>query len=377
MTFLLKFAIAVLRGIYSVMKLLPAGRKVVFLSRQADVPSSDFLMLDAEIRKDHPEYSTVMLCRFIGPGLFSKIRYGFHLFRQMYHLATARVAVLDSYAILVSVLDHKESLLVIQMWHSVGTMKKFGYSILDMPEGSSSEVAALFRMHANYDYILASSEAYKAHLGEGMNYPVSKIVTLPLPRVELLHDEDFRESVRSKIFAIYPELNSEKKNILYIPTFRKGEDEEALFDKALKELCDAVDYDRYNLIIKVHPLAGTSDPESRALFDRDFSSFDMLFVSDYIISDYSCIIYEAAALGRPLFFYTYDYDTYMETRDIYMDYMKEIPGPALRSAGEVVRAIENDLCSVEKVNEFYRKYVTSQSDHETKDISDFIFSHLK
>ena len=46
-------------------------------------------------------------------------------------------------------------------------MKKFGYSILDKPEGSSSRMARLMKMHENYDFILAAGDGYKAHLAEG------------------------------------------------------------------------------------------------------------------------------------------------------------------------------------------------------------------
>ena len=38
----------------------------------------------------------------------------------------------------------------------------------------------------------------------------------------------------------------------------------------------------------------------------------MLYISDIVISDYSCIIYEAALLNIPLYFYTYDYEKYMK-----------------------------------------------------------------
>ena len=94
-------------------------------------------------------------------------------------------------------------------------MKKFGYSILDKPEGSPSKLAKLMKMHANYDYILAAGEGYKEHLAEGFNYPLDKIVTLPLPRMELLKDEDHRNDTLQKIFKIYPELATKKTSSMF------------------------------------------------------------------------------------------------------------------------------------------------------------------
>lgn len=372
MFILLKAAVKCLNFIYCFFKLLPASRKVTFISRQSNEPSLDITMLADKITELHPDYRCVTLCRKIEGGMGSKIKYCFHMLRQMYHIATSEIVILDSYSIVVSVLNHKKSLLIIQMWHSIGTMKKFGYSILDMPEGSSSELAHTMKMHRGYDYILAASDAYKSHLAEGFNYPIDRIITLPLPRVEALKDDTRKKYTQARILEKYPQLG-ERKNILYVPTFRKNEPNE--FRAAVLALADAVDYTKYNLIIKAHPLAELGFNHEYAVIDHDFSSFDMLFIADYVISDYSCIIYEAAIRKLPLYMYTYDYDRYMSTRDIYIDYRKEIPGPICSTAEETVCAIENSSCHPEDVEKFLNRYVSSKSVHETQDIVDFIFSH--
>lgn len=373
MTIILKAGIKILQFFYCILKLIPSKKKVAFISRQSNSASLDITMLENEIHTLHPEFETVVLCKKIEKGLAPKISYCFHMLRQMYHLATSQIAILDSYAILVSVLKHKPSLLVIQMWHSVGTMKKFGYSILDMPEGSSSKLANIMKMHANYDYILSASDAYKPHLAEGFHYPVSKIVTYPLPRVEALQSETYASTCKKRIYAKYPQLK-EKETILYVPTFRKGENSE--FRHAALALANAVDYHKYNLVIKTHPLAEFTETHPTAIIDQQFSSFDMLFISDYVVSDFSCIIYEAAVLERPLYFYTYDYEHYMETRDLYIDYKKEMPGPICSTAAETIQAIAEKSCDLKKVRTFLNKYVTPQSNCETKDIIEFIFAQI-
>ena len=383
MAVIIKIGIFILQIIYSLMKLIPVKRKVTFLSRQADTPSLDFVLLADEIKKEHPDYDVVMLCRMLDGGIGRKISYCFHMLRQMYHMATSKAIVLDSYCILASVLKHRESLLVIQMWHSVGTMKKFGYSILDRPEGSSSRIAHLMKMHHGYSYVLCAGEGYVDHLAEGFNVSKDIIKIYPLPRVELLQDDEYIAKRKSEIFAGYPELDSEKKNIVYVPTFRKADDTE--FDNALKEFADALDLDRYNLVVKAHPLAaihstgsGNSEAESdpRIITAPEFTSMDMLLIADVVVSDYSCIIYEAAVLMKPLYFYTYDYDEYMSTRDIYMDYKQEVPGPMCSDAGSLVKAIdESSSYDMDRLSSFLKKYV-SVSGHETEDIVDFIFSHI-
>lgn len=375
MGLIVKVAIFFLNIIYSLMKLLPQKRKITFISRQSNEASLDINMLDSKIHELHSDYETVILCKTLDSGFFNKISYALYMFKQMYHIATSEVVILDSYCITISVLNHRKNLLVIQMWHSIGTMKKFGYSILDKPEGSSSKIAHLMNMHRNYDYILAAGDGYKEHLAEGFNYPLEKIVTLPLPRIEVLKDKVYAQKTRSKILNVYPDLE-DKKNIVYVPTFRKVNDDEFL--SALKSLCDSVDYDKYNLIIKAHPLTDLTDfDHGDAVLDNQFSSFDMLFISDIIISDYSCIMYEAAVLGKPIYLYAYDYDEYMATREIYMDYKHEIPCPICGSANELMNAIKDIGFDYSNLDNFLKKYVSTGNKSESEDIVKFIFSHKK
>ena len=379
MTILVKIAIGVMQLFYELFKLFPVKNKIVFISRQADEPSLDFNMLADEIKREHPDYQIVMLCKMLNSGILSKISYAVHILCQEYHMATSKAVILDSYCIAASVLKHRKSLLVIQMWHSVGTMKKFGYSILDKPEGSSSKIAHLMKMHHGYSYVLCAGEGYVNHLAQGFNVSPEIIKIFPLPRVELLQDEEYIEKKRSEIFAAYPELDSGKKNLVYVPTFRRAEDKD--FDAALADLASALDPDKYNLIVKAHPLSGYHgqklDTKKNFLTCDEFSSMDMLLVADAVISDYSCIIYEAAVLMKPLYFYTYDYDSYMSTRDIYMDYKKEIPGPMAGDGRSLAEAIDDmNNYDMDKLAAFLHKYVRVTG-HETRDITEFIFDHIK
>lgn len=365
---LMRFFLNIIYGLFKIVT--HPHKKIIFLSRQSNAPSIDITMLSDKIKQLHPGYEVVILCKKIGDGLSGKIAYCFHMLKQMYHLASCEVVILDSYAILVSLLHHRSSLLVIQMWHSVGTMKKFAYSILDKPEGSSSIIANAMKMHHNYDYILCAGEGYRDHLAEGFNYPTDKIKILPLPRVEVLQSEAYSNSTKEIIYKIHPELKN-KKNILYVPTFRKDKEEGDKFIEAVDNLEKAfIPYSKeYNLIIKAHPLSG---------FDggyNDFSSFNMLFIADYVISDYSCIIYEAAIRHIPLFFYTYDYESYMSKRDIYIDYKNEIPNEMYNNPIDLLAAIDADQFDMPKQDAFLSKYVEYKRPHITADIVNFIWEH--
>ena len=70
------------------------------------------------------------------------------MFKQMYHLATSRVVVLDSYCIVASVLKKKKGTTIIQMWHALGSFKKFGKSIIGKDE-SSVNISVMNKIQVN------------------------------------------------------------------------------------------------------------------------------------------------------------------------------------------------------------------------------------
>ncbi len=375
MTFAINIGKGLLNILYFFIKLLPTRHKVTMISRQSDTPSFEFLMIKEALQKEDPDLEVAILCHTLDGGVrstfWTRVKYGFHMLRQMVEIATSQVVLLDTYCIVISLLHHKKDLMVIQMWHSMGTMKKFGYTALDTEEGSSRELACAMRMHENYDYVFASSDAYKDHLAAGFNCDIHKIITMPLPRTDLLRSTDYAASIRKKIYARYPALK-EKPVILYCPTFRKDETD---FRKALQELRQDVDEEEYNLVIKLHPLSKIrlEDPQTAG---EGFSSLEMLFAADYVISDYSCIVYEAALLNIPLFFYNFDMDLYQGDRGLAIDYYKELPGVISGDAKEILAAIDQtrkdpDTYDFKKLKAFADKYV-AQTEHATKDIADFV-----
>lgn len=372
MKIIIGIAKLVLNIIYAPLKLLPVQKKLVILSRQSNKPSTDIDMLAAKVSELHPDYKVVVLCRKIEGGMASKLGYGLHILTQMYHLATSEIAVLDSYCIAASVLHHRKKLLIIQMWHSIGTMKQFGYSILDKAEGSSSTVAHAMKMHRNYDYVLGAGEGYRSHLAAGFDFPEDRIVILPLPRAELLSRPDWVDAKRDEILTAHPELK-ESFNVVYVPTFRKGEGCDEEFAEAVDALRNALaaEGDKYRLVVKAHPLS---------MVDCDYpeySSFDMLTIADAIVSDYSCIIYEGAILGTPIYFYSYDFEEYMSARSMYMDYPAELPSPMFETAEPLANYIASGEYDCDALEKFLHKYVAAPCPNATEDIVNFIWSVRK
>ena len=188
-TIFLNLALLVLKIIYAFIKIFPTENKITFISRQSNKPSVDIKLLSEALKKSLPNYKIVVLSKKIDDGLINKICYCFHIIKQMYHIATSKIVILDSYCISISVLNHKKNLKVIQMWHAIGLLKKAGYSIVNKTEGRKQTLAKTLKMHNNYDYILVSSDNLRKPFQKVFNCSNSQLITLPLPRVDLLKNK--------------------------------------------------------------------------------------------------------------------------------------------------------------------------------------------
>ena len=367
MRIVIKLMEFLLNLIYLLIKIItPVREKITFISRQGNTPSLDFQLLSEELTDRG--ICTVVLCKILDKSVAGLFSYGFHMIKQMWYMAGSKVVILDGYCIAASMLKHKKSLTIVQSWHSMGSMKDFGYTAMGKEEGSSYKLAKAMKMHQNYDYVLISSEAYKMDMAAGFRCDENKIYVRPLPRLDLLTSASYEKQECAKIYRKYPELK-EKKNILYCPTFRKGD--ESGLKQALEDLVCAVDKQKYNLIVKLHPLSELALKESQVCQAKEFTTFDMLFVADYVISDYSCVVYEAAVRGIPLYFLAFDLELYEGNRGLAIDYEKECPGLISERAEEIIREIEEGSYDRRALKQFADKYV-QPTEHATADMADFI-----
>lgn len=354
--------IVFLKFIYIFMKLVPTNKnKIFFLSRQSKQLSLDYKLLIENINKNYPNYKIVTMNNMLGKRLIDKIKYIKIMFKQMYHLATSKTCVIDGYNPVVSVLKHKKSLKVIQIWHSLAAIKKFGYQTLDKECGSPTKIAKLMKMHNNYDYIVTGSKAMIPYFSEAFNQDKNKFINTGLPRIDYLIKES--KNNKEKILKEFPNLKK-KKIILYVPTFRKGE------SYYLEQLEDSVDKKSYELIIKGHPLKGIKNQ-----YDK-YTSLELLSVADYVITDYSAISIEACVLDIPLYFYVYDIDEYNEKVGLNIDLEKEMKKVTFKDATKLIKDLEKNKYPYDELKKFKNKYLDNINGDATEKLVKYIVGDI-
>ena len=343
-----RLVVGVLAALYSVLTLLPVRPKVVLMSRLYSRTSQDFERVRDEIRRQDPSLQVVVLNHRNTNPFGVPVQ----MLQEMYHLATSRACITDSYMAVLSVLRHRDSLVVVQMWHALGAIKRFGLAALDTDEGRSRELATAMRMHQGYDWVIAGGQRMVGPFAEAFGVRPDQVLPIGTPRVDMLHDPAIVEAKRARIHHDHPQLGT-KPLVLYAPTFRKGE------PVRVEEMLDALGPDEFDVVVALHPL-DRRDFSGRAgvVQDDQLSTLDWLAVADHVITDYSAIVFDAAVVGVPLYFYAYDLAEYRGRRGLFLDYEGDMPGPVATEAKDVVAAIHHHEGSRASVARFRDEFVS-------------------
>jgi CDP-ribitol ribitolphosphotransferase len=351
--------------------------KVAIISRESDERTLDIALLEDELNRRGIETETLTKLFTKDNSGKAAAEYLKTVAKQQAAIARADVVVLDTYCIAVSMLPHIGRTKIIQMWHALSAVKKFGWQTVGSEDGTSERTATLMRMHKGYDYVISASDATSKHFAEAFRIDPSKIVKLGLPRIDYILSAthgDGRYKTFGAIYALYPELaQSDRKIVLYAPTFRKG----SMPD--VKGLADALDPEKYTLIVRLHPLyrEETEMPQGdNIIYIDDMETFDLLGVADIIISDYSSLVVEGTLADTPMYLYTYDIDSYSETTGLNVNFGEEAIGKyAFRDAAKLAAALEKPY-DMEALRAFRDKYIEVDTENCTGQLADFIESLL-
>ncbi len=372
--YLMRFCLSV---IYAVLKLLPTQRnKVLFLSRQSSTLTTDFRLTQEELKRQDPNIKIITICHRLegaeSGGVKGLLAFALSTLRSMYHMATSQVCVLDAYWPAVSILKHKKSLTVIQMWHALGKIKQSGYQTLGKESGRGEQLARLMKMHEGYDYIIAGGKAWNPFYCKSFNTTEDKLVNCGLPRIDYLLST--AEKNKAAVLAKYPEFK-DKTVLLYAPTFRKNIE---LRWQGLAKI--AAGDSRFVLVIKGHPNQKISlddlpqDERSGVYTCPKFSSAEILAACDYLITDYSAIAIEGAVLDKPTYYFVYDYEEYREKNGMNIDLFETMPGCVFRTADELIEKLRAGEYNKEALENYRRQYLPENLGTSTKQIAELILS---
>ncbi|MEK4935480.1 CDP-glycerol glycerophosphotransferase family protein [Bacillus sp. FSL M7-1345] len=224
----------------------------------------------------------------------------------------------------------------------------------------------LFFMPEKNKYIISPSDEISMIYASAFRQNRNQILELGQPRNDVFYNEELED------FG-FPEKLRSKKVILYMPTHRKegrvGMDISRNFElEILNDFC--VKNDVLFVIKKhyYHRMENEALDNYSNIIDITNETYDtqmLLKFADILITDYSSCYIDYLLLERPILFYCFDYENYIETdRDLYFEYNSITPGPKINNFADLLgileRASENDweiyTEDIKKKKEFFHSY---------------------
>lgn len=361
--------------------------KIAIISRESNKRTLDISMLEDELLKRGCDVT--VMCRLLKKEKSLKaLGYIGHIMKQEAAILTSDVVVLDTYCIPASMIPHRNGTRVVQMWHALGAIKKFGWQTVGKEGGSSEKTAKLMKMHHGYDHVVCASDVTAEFFSEAFKVDRNRIVKYGLPRIDYINSVvrgERHDDIAGKILEKYPQLrkNTDGQSrpvILYAPTFRRGKTVD------VQGLINVLDPEKYNIVVKLHPIyRGEMDKTGLALgnviFDESFSSFNWLSVADAVISDYSSFVIEATLADRPLYIYAYDLEEYKASTGLNVDFDSEPIAPyVFRDAEDLAAEISKDDYDMNALRAFRDRYIDIETGEGTSEnyctaaLADFIMS---
>lgn len=251
----------------------------------------------------------------------------------------------------------------LQTWHGT-PLKKIGN---DVPSKNLSiSYRELMKREAEqWDYLLAQNEYARDRLAGAFGYQ-GPVLDLGYPRNDSLANGKVDET--SVDLRTHLGISPEQHVVLYAPTWRDNV-------RTASNHYDLVSYLNFDALAKafgnsvVVLLRGHSNTVAS---NRKFSDVNVIDVSrhpninevmlasDSLVTDYSSIMFDFAILNRPIFILAPDIDDYSSsTRGFYYDFEMNLPGPLLKSTGELVDILKHDpLGYLYRVRNYSNQYAS-------------------
>jgi len=339
--------------------------KITYISYISDKLTEDMKMISDEINKSNENIKEVYLILKYKNTILDKLRYVVEIIKQVYHIKTSNVVIIDGNNFVVSNINKKNTKIV-QIWHACGAIKKFG-----------EDFERKYKIK-NYDYIITSSSKSKSIMASAFGVDEDQVIPLGYPKTDKLFDKKIMRKYKLEMYKKYPFLKG-KKIVLYAPTFRG----EGIYDKKfLKVDIDKISKsigDDYVFLYKFHPVIDNKlDCKVENVKDvSDESLYKLFSVADMLVSDFSAIIYDFSILEKPILLYTPDLDEYKEKRGLYVDYEEFAPGKITYNEDELIKSIQQENFNIQKVKKIKNEFFDFLDGKSSVRIAKFIRELLK
>ncbi|GEP84536.1 teichoic acid biosynthesis protein [Staphylococcus piscifermentans] len=325
--------------LYPLFRLLPKNKKkVIYYSYWGDQYSCSPKAVYETLEKKYPKYKNIWIMNDVnlpikGNGQVVKknsLKYWFHLATAKYFIQNTNMPV-----------DYKKrrGQKEVQTFH--GTfMKTMGFDTPEFKfETRQNKIDQFQKKINNWDYVSVPSDYMTSKARSAFNTNVKSIPS-GFPRNDMIFDAlNHTESIKKSL-----NIPSNKKIILYAPTWREGKSSDIKLD--IENMQKQLGND-FILLVRAHYMVSNNMDIRQyypfAINVSNYPSIEELYaISDVLITDYSSVMFDYAYLKRPMLFYAYDLEKYLYSeRGTYLDYEKIVPGPVIRNTDALIDELQN------------------------------------
>lgn len=300
----------------------------------------------------------------------------------MKYLATSRYILLEDLVHSTAHMKVRKGQELIQLWHGPGAFKKFGHS------RESTDLKRIHKGYKKYAKAIVSAEAIRPCYAEAFSISIDKVKATGFPRTDEFFDTSLQEEKKKQLYQKYPFLKG-KKVILFAPTYRGKNIKDAHYDLEqldLEKIYQSL-HENYIFLFKWHPLLYMNNQLKNIQdynikihpdfyydlsVERDIN--DLLLISDILITDYSSVIFDYALLNKPVIYFTYDYDEYVnQGRGLYFPFEEYVYGTVVTNDDDLIQAIQEEKMELEKRKVFIEKFMSACDGNSTKKTCEWIF----
>ena len=299
------------------------------------------------------------------PGLFALFT------KKAYYMATSAHIFLNDNFMPMAYMNIAPETTVVQLWHGMGSFKKFGGST----ELDPALLSELTEVNKRVTHILASSGNIRGNYAEAFCVPEGKVLAIGCPQADYYFRQHDVRAVRERLEEKFPQMKG-KKLALYAPTFR----DDAKRDRELLSHFDFEKFERecgeeYCLAVRLHPQIQSSKVPEHV---PDLTTYpdvrELLLATDLLIADYSSIAVEYSLLERPILLYAFDKKWYLDQdRGFYYDYEDTAPGPIFTTMDELCACVRQHRWDMEKVRAFARLHNDFFDSQSARRVVEFYF----
>lgn len=303
-------------------------------------------------------------------------------YNLMKYLATSRYILLEDLVHATAHMKVRKGQELIQLWHGPGAFKKFGHS------RESTDLKRIHKGYKKYAKAIVSAETIRPCYAEAFSISMDKVKATGFPRTDEFFNTSMQEEKRKQLYQKYPFLKG-KKVILFAPTYRGKNIKDAHYDLEKLDLEKIYQklHKNYIFLFKWHPLLYMNNQlkniqdynvKEHSDFYYDLSSErdinDLLLVTDILITDYSSVIFDYVLLNKPVIYFTYDYDEYVnQGRGLYFPFEEYVYGTVATTDDELLKAIQEEKMEPEKRKLFIEKFMSACDGNSTKKTCEWIF----